>query len=95
MTSILLEVSPGSPATGTEVELTEREALEQRAISELNLDYLRIKHRALAAERHELINGLDELADRFLALPTRLGSGSAEFVRFVDHSTYAGELTGH
>lgn len=92
MEAMVLEVSPGSPNASEEQQLTEREVVEQRLIAEFNLDYLRIKRRGLAAERLELTSGLGELADRFLASPTRLGAGSTDFVRFVDHSTYAGEL---
>lgn len=92
MTAIVLQVSPGSLASGSEEELMDRKAQEQRVIAQFNLVCLCVKHRVLTAERDELVEDLEELADEFLALPTRLGSSSADFVRVVDHSMCAGEL---
>nr|CBG76278.1 OO_Ba0005L10-OO_Ba0081K17.29 [Oryza officinalis] len=64
-----------------------RELRDRRAMTRFNVKYLRIKRRGLLALKKSVTRGIAHL-EKFMSVPTHLGSGNADYVGFVDVEVY-------
>lgn len=88
--------SPRSPASSEEaynsaLACKDREVLEQRALTEFNEEFLRLKLKVLSTARKDLQEGIEHLEVKYLQQPTHLGCGSADYVRFKNLPMFPGE----
>lgn len=93
--ALVLEASPGSPAAegyrSAKASIA-REKAEQLDISRFNVAYLEVKREALALVDARLEQGIKQLEATFVCRPSCLGAESADFGRFEEVVTHAGEV---